>query len=103
MTDSLPALAIAVPILAAAVTAGIGGFLSRRTRDALTLVAALATLAVCVTLLDRTSTHEVVQWLGSWRPRHGIAVGVDLAADPIGAGAATFAAALTVVAAVLSA
>ena len=41
-------------------------------------------------------------WLGGWTPRHGAAIGIALAVDPLGAGAATLAGLLVLAAMVFS-
>src|SRR5206468_1068374 len=34
--------------------------------------------------------HVVVSWMGGWRPHHGVALGISLTVDTLGAGMATF-------------
>ncbi len=41
-------------------------------------------------------------WFGDWRPRHGRALGISFAIDPLGAGLAAFATLLTLAALVFS-
>jgi len=89
-------LAIVVPILAACLLIAGGKHVPRRLADLVALGAAAATAVLCAILLGRVwHGHLEVYWFGGWHPRpHGIALGIDLAVEPIGAGAATLAAVL---------
>jgi multicomponent Na+:H+ antiporter subunit D len=95
---ALASLAVVVPLLCAAVLAGTTSLRARRMADVVALAAATAVTGLCVALLARSSDHTIVTWMGGWRPRDGIALGIGLAADPLSAGLAAFAALLTVVA-----
>ena len=44
--------------------------------------------AVCAQLLARSRAGPLVYWLGGWYPRHGVALGISLTVDPLGAGLA---------------
>lgn len=82
----IPPLVVAVPLLAAAVVAGGDHVLPARAQD---LIGVLASSTVCglgVVLMLATERHEVVHWFGGWRPHGGVAIGIDFAADPLGAG-----------------
>jgi hypothetical protein len=39
----------------------------------------------------RNRGHDLLHWFGGWQPRHGVAIGIDFAADPLGAGLALLA------------
>ncbi|MDQ4116773.1 MAG: complex I subunit 5 family protein, partial [Actinomycetota bacterium] len=92
----LAPLAIAVPVLAACLVLPIGRRLPRRLADGITLLAAGAVAVLDALLLAATTGGTVVTWSGGWTPVHGVSVGVALVVDPVGAGAALLAAALTV-------
>lgn len=94
--DHLPPLPIALPLLAAAALAAIGRLLPRRAVDSIALGTAAVTLALALLLVRATAAAPIIHWSGGWLPRGGVAVGVALAADPIGAGLAALAAALAV-------
>jgi multicomponent Na+:H+ antiporter subunit D len=98
--DQLLALAVVIPLLTAA---GISALtpVFRAQRQALDSVAIAA--AACVTvllavLMIRTAHRPEVYWFAGFRPRHGIAIGIDFAVDPLSAGLAALAALLVTVA-----
>lgn len=81
----LPPLVVAIPLLAAAVVAGGDHLMPSLLQD---VVGMLATATVCglgVVLMLATERHDVVHWFGGWRPHGGVAIGIDFAADPLGA------------------
>jgi multicomponent Na+:H+ antiporter subunit D len=82
----IPPLLVAIPLLAAAATAGLDHVTPHRVQDALVVGASAATTALALVLLWRVESHEVVHWFGGWRPHHGIALGVDFAVGPLAAG-----------------
>jgi multicomponent Na+:H+ antiporter subunit D len=82
----IPPLLVAIPLLAAAVTAGLDHVTPKRLQDALVLAAAAATTALAFVLLWHAEDHEVVHWFGGWRPHGGIALGIDFAVGPLAAG-----------------
>ncbi|XRQ15156.1 complex I subunit 5 family protein [Actinomadura welshii] len=87
---------IGLPVLVAALLAAAGRWLPRLAVDltALTTAAAVTALTGCTLL--RAPHHPQVTWLGGWGP--GTGVGIPLVADPLAAGLAFTAAALTVAA-----
>jgi multicomponent Na+:H+ antiporter subunit D len=96
-------LAIAVPILVAALLVAVGSHLPRMPADLVGVAAALATVVLCAILLGHAWHGTDITWLGGWHPRQGgVVVGIDLAVDPLGAGAATFAAGLVAAALIYS-
>jgi multicomponent Na+:H+ antiporter subunit D len=95
---ALAALAVVVPLLAAALLAGTTALRARRVADVAALSAAAAVAGLCLALVAGSSDSAVVAWLGGWHPRDGIALGIDLYADPLSAALAAFAALLTVAA-----
>jgi multicomponent Na+:H+ antiporter subunit D len=94
MTTSLaglPALPIAAPLLAAAIIAGLRHWLSRAAADALGLIAAALNLVLCLLLFHTSLASTIVYWMGGWYPRGHLAIGIGLVIDPTGAGMATLA------------
>jgi multicomponent Na+:H+ antiporter subunit D len=82
----LPPLLVAIPLLAAAVTAGLDHVTPDPVQDALVVGASAATTALAFVLLWHVESHEIVHWFGGWRPHHGIALGIDFAVGPLAAG-----------------
>ncbi len=95
---ALPALAVAVPLLMAAVLVAGAPVLRRRAADTLAVASATAVTALSAALLSRTLGGTVVTWFGGWTPRADVALGVAFAVDPVGAGLAVFAGLLTIAA-----
>jgi multicomponent Na+:H+ antiporter subunit D len=96
------AVAIVLPLVAAALLGAIGHRLPRWARDAVALAAAAGTTALAARLALAAREDLLVAWLGGWGPRGEVAVGVALAVDPVGAGFATLSGALAVAALVFS-
>jgi multicomponent Na+:H+ antiporter subunit D len=82
--------------------AGLGRRCGRRLSDVLSLAFAIATAGLCIAILVQTWDGPVVQWLSGWHPRAGVAIGIDLAIDPLGAGMALLVSVLIVSALVFS-
>jgi multicomponent Na+:H+ antiporter subunit D len=82
----IPPLLVAIPLLAAAATAGLDHVLPMPAQDALVVAASVATTALAFVLLWHVESHEVVHWFGGWQPHHGIALGIDFAVGPLAAG-----------------
>jgi len=98
----LAALAIAVPLLAAAGLVGLRPLLPRWGAQVLGVAAAAAVAVLCSIVLVRARDETLVYWLGGWRPRGGVAIGIGFEIDQFGAGAAVLAALLAVGAVVFS-
>ena len=98
----LPPLLVAVPLLGAAVVVATDHVLPRRVEDLFAIAAAAATCALAVVLMLQSEGGDVVHWFGGWRPRGGVAIGIDFVADPLGAGLAALAAGVVLVALVFS-
>ncbi|MFJ8627034.1 complex I subunit 5 family protein [Kitasatospora sp. NPDC093550] len=93
-SDLLP-LAVAIPLLGAALLAVTGRWLPRSGRDALATALAAADLGCLALLWARTDPDgRAVSWLGGWLPRGGHGVGIVLVADRLGTGLALLAAVL---------
>jgi multicomponent Na+:H+ antiporter subunit D len=99
---AVTALAVVVPLLAASALVSLRGLFPRWATDLASCAAVLAVVVICATLLARAAHQPFAYWLGGWRPRAGVSVGISLSIDPIGAGAATFAAVLVAAAFVYS-
>ena len=99
---TIAALPIAVPLIAAAGLTAVRHRTPRWVNDITATAAALGVVTLCALLLSRALTHPFAYWLGGWRPAHGVAIGIALSIDPLGAGLATFAALLVTAALVYS-
>src|SRR3954452_5751993 len=96
---TLVPLTVIVPLIAAAVVVDVRPLHSRLLADVISFGATLAVLVMCAILLVRSGDHTIVYWWGDWKPTPGgVALGIDFAFGPLGAGMATFAAALMVAA-----
>ncbi|WP_037356701.1 complex I subunit 5 family protein [Amycolatopsis orientalis] len=93
---TLPALAIAVPLLAACLLLGLGGKLPRVAVDVTATVTAAAVCALCVVLVTAADHERVVSWLGRQGPEGTRSVGIVLVADGMNTTFAALAAFLTV-------
>ncbi|WP_329063664.1 complex I subunit 5 family protein [Amycolatopsis sp. NBC_01480] len=92
---ALPALLIAVPLLAACVLLGLGRRLPRAAADFFAAGTAAAVVALATVLVTATRHDRVVSWLGGHRPDGTRSTGIVLAADSLSAGLALLAAFLT--------
>ncbi len=102
-TSAVPALSVAVPLLTAALLGATQSIGRRLVGMSVALGATVATTVLCVLDLALAGRHgDVVVWFGGWQPRHGVAIGVSFAVDPIGAGLATFVCILTIAALVFA-
>lgn len=98
----LPVLPVVLPLLGAALLAGLSKIISSRFSQLLAIATSLAVLAVNLFLLHSSALQPIVYWFGGWHPRHGIALGISFVIDPMGAGLAAFSAFLTIAAFVFS-
>jgi multicomponent Na+:H+ antiporter subunit D len=87
-------LPVVAPFLAAATLVGLRPLLGRWLTDAATCAAVAAVIALCGLLLSKAGPEPVAYWLGGWRPSHGVAIGISLSIDSLGAGMALFSAVL---------
>lgn len=81
-------LPIAVPWAAAALVLLFDRVADRRLTRLLTGVAVAAEVAGAAALLHHAGAHPAVMWVGGWAPVHGVALGISLTLDRLGAGAA---------------
>jgi multicomponent Na+:H+ antiporter subunit D len=91
----LPPTMVAIAITGAAVLLAGGRYLPRRLVDLLATGVAALESAFAGLLLARASSGPIVTWVARWEPAHGFSVGIVMQTDPVGAGAALVAAALT--------
>jgi multicomponent Na+:H+ antiporter subunit D len=91
---SITALPVVVPLVSAAVLTGARHWSPRLVNDAGATAVSLAVVVLCTLLLVRSVHHPFAYWMGGWRPRHMVSIGIAFSVDSIGAGLATFAAAL---------
>ena len=97
MSWALP-LPAAVPLFTAALLIAAGSWLPRRVQDATAIAAAAAATGFALVVLAASGRADVLQWFGGWRPRHGVAIGISFAADPMGAAMAALACGIAVLA-----
>ncbi len=94
----LAPLAVATPLGVAVVLIVVGEKLPSGVVDAVATATAAASATMCALLLAASWNGTIVRWFGGWQPRGGVALGIDFAVDPFGAGIATFVAVLVVAA-----
>jgi multicomponent Na+:H+ antiporter subunit D len=82
----LAPLAVAVPLVGAALLAAVGRHLPRRVQDALALGAAGVSAGLSLALFVQARRGPIETWLGGWRPEGGLALGIALRPDAVGAG-----------------
>jgi len=97
----LAPLAVVIPLLAACVIAGLS-FLPRRLHELVAVGAAIASTTLCAVLLAHANDGLIVYWLGHWEPHHGVALGISLTVDQLGAGIATLTGVLVIASLVYS-
>jgi multicomponent Na+:H+ antiporter subunit D len=96
--SNLPPLPIVLPLLGAALIASSRKWLPRAAADTVGISFAGLTLAITSCLLLRSTQGTEVYWFGNWYPRGSMVLGINFVVDPIGAGLATLAALLTLLA-----
>jgi multicomponent Na+:H+ antiporter subunit D len=94
--DQLLALAVVVPLLAAAGVSAAGPLFGHRRRvlDLVAIAVAAAVAGMLVVIMIRTADGDQVYWFAGFRPARGIAIGIDFDAGPLSAGLAALAAVL---------
>ena len=102
--DQLLALAVVVPLIAAAAISALRPLFrdKRRALDTVAILTAACVTAMLIAVMARTSRGEQVYWFAGFRPSHGIAIGIDFAVDPLSAGLACMAALLVTASMVFS-
>ncbi len=94
----LPVYPVIIPLLTAALLAGLTKIISQRVSQLIAIAATAATAAACALLMRASAAQPIVYWFGNWRPRQGIALGISFTVEPLGAGLAAFAGLLTLAA-----
>src|SRR5947209_3658303 len=94
MTPLIP-LAIAIPMVVAALMVAAAPLIPRQLADLLAIATASAVTAISALLLSRSIGGGEIYWFGGWMPLHGFAIGIPFIADTISAGLATLVATLT--------
>jgi multicomponent Na+:H+ antiporter subunit D len=102
--NQLPALAVVVPLLMAALLSGLGPLLRHRRRilDVSAIATSAAVAVVLIALMVRTAHGDEIYWFGGFRPHRGVAIGIDFAVGPLSAGLAALAAVLVTAALIFS-
>ncbi len=100
--NALPALPIALPLLAAALLAGLRKQLPRPAADGIAILTAATNLALTLALLHQAQLRTIVYWFGNWYPRGSMVLGITFVIDPVSAGLAALAAILTLLALLFS-
>jgi multicomponent Na+:H+ antiporter subunit D len=99
----IAALPVAVPMLAAAAIVALRHWSPRLLNDAIATGVGVAVVVLCALMLAHTAHgHPFAYWMGGWRPKHSVTIGISFSIDAIGAGLATFSAVLVTAALVYS-
>ena len=98
----LSAFPVVVPFLTASLLVAAGAFTPRAINDGAGVLAAGSVAAICALLAIHAWSRPFAYWLGGWRPHGGVAIGISLSIDPVGAGLAAFAALLVTAALIYS-
>jgi multicomponent Na+:H+ antiporter subunit D len=98
----ITALPVVVPLIAAALLIAVRHFTNRAFDDISAGGVAVGVIALCSILLARAVHHPFAYWMGGWRPKHSVSIGISFSIDAIGAGLAVFAAVLITAALVYS-
>src|SRR6185437_13828966 len=91
----LPVLPVVVPLLGAALLAAAGRWIPERWGGWVSILVASAVCALALWLAQLSWAQPIVYWMGGWRPRGDIALGICFVVEPIGAGLAAITAFLT--------
>jgi multicomponent Na+:H+ antiporter subunit D len=94
----LSSLPVVIPFLVAPLLVTVGMVAPRWCEDAAAITVALSVVTICLLLAVHVGSRPFAYWMGGWRPQHGVAIGIALAIDPLGAGIAAFAAIMVVAA-----
>ena len=100
--NALPVLPVALPLLVAAILAGLRKHLSRAAADSGAIACAGVNLVLCLILLSEAHHQTIVSWFGNWYPRGSMVLGIDFVIDPVAAGMASLVACLTFLALLFS-
>jgi multicomponent Na+:H+ antiporter subunit D len=95
-------LPVAIPLVGAALVAATDHLVPARLKDYPAMVVGATSSVFSAMLLLDSQGRDLLQWQGGWTPRHGVAIGIALVADPLGAGMAAFASVVVTAALVYS-
>ncbi len=87
----LAALPVVIPFLAGPLLVAVGFFSPRWFNDGVGAIVAIAVTAICVLLAAHAWREPFAYWVGGYQPKRGVAIGISLSIDPMGAGMAAFA------------
>jgi multicomponent Na+:H+ antiporter subunit D len=87
----ITALAIVVPMIAAALLVAVRHWTPRLVNDLAAAGVGVSVVTITAILLVRAAHRPFAYWMGGWRPNHLVAIGISLSIDPIGAGMAALA------------
>ena len=93
--ESIPPLLLVVPLAGAALLRVPRLSASPRLSSTVAIAVPGLTAALALWLLPRVQTVPIVHWVGGWRFRDGLVVGIPLVADGVATGLVAFAAVLT--------
>jgi multicomponent Na+:H+ antiporter subunit D len=88
----ISSLPVVIPFLVAPLLVAFGTRAPRWLEDTAAMIVASSVLVICLLLAVHAGSRPFAYWMGGWRPEHGVAIGISLSIDPVGAGAAAFAA-----------
>ena len=102
--DQLPALVVVVPLMVAAGLSACGWLLRPRRRllDLIGILTCAAVVVLLAVLMTRVARGDEVYWFAGFRPRHGVAIGIDFAAGSLSTGLACLAAVLVLASMIFS-
>jgi multicomponent Na+:H+ antiporter subunit D len=102
--DQLPALAVVLPLLAAAAVSALSPLLRARRRvlDGAAIGVSAVVTVILLVLMVKTAHGDEIYWFAGFRPSRGIAIGIDFSVGPLSAGLACLAALLVTAAMVFS-
>lgn len=98
----LPPLPVVIPLVVAAMLAGLGHYFPRRLLDLVSCLTSAAVLGICGALVVHSESSPIVYWFGGWYPSGHFPVGIGFVIDPIGAGLAALVALLVLAAFIFS-
>ena len=91
-----------IPFLAGPLLVAVGFFSPRWFNDGVGAIVAIAVTAICVLLAAHAWREPFAYWVGGYQPKRGVAIGISLSIDPMGAGMAAFAGLLVTAALIYS-
>jgi multicomponent Na+:H+ antiporter subunit D len=98
----ITALPVVIPMIAAAALIVVRKFANRLFDDISAGAVGVSVIALLGLIIARAAHHPFAYWMGGWRPKHMVSIGISFSIDPIGAGLAAFAAVLVTAAMIYS-